>query len=110
MLGTAGTSKTHTAEATIATAKEILGRHSSIASVAHTGVAAANLGGGASTIDSLFKLGGKNEEDLDGEALDALVKTFEHVEFLLIDEISTVGGAQFEMISRRLEQVGKMLW
>ena len=31
-------------------------------------------------------------------------------ELLLIDEISTVGAGQFEMISRRLEQVGKALW
>ena len=74
-------------------------------------MAAANLGGGATTIDSVFRLAGEqSEKDLTGDALDALVAAFESTELLIVDEISTVGAAQFEMMSRRLEQVGKVLW
>ena len=50
------------------------------------------------------------KEDLTGETLDTLVAQLRLVELLVIDEISTVGSGQFEMISRRLEQVGKALW
>ena len=32
------------------------------------------------------------------------------VQLLVIDEISTVGAAQFEIVSRRLDQVRKVLW
>ena len=32
------------------------------------------------------------------------------MDLLVIDEISTVGAAQFENVNRRLEQVGKVLW
>ncbi len=45
-----------------------------------------------------------------GESLDRLVQQLRDVELLVIDEISTVGAAQFEIISRRLDQVGKRLW
>jgi hypothetical protein len=111
LLGTAGTGKTHTAKIAISQVRHILGRFSSVATVAHTGVAAANLGGGAVTIHSLFKLSGQSsEEDLTGEKLDIFVAQLRDAELVLIDEISTVGAGQFEMISRRLEQVGKALW
>jgi len=56
LLGTAGTGKTHTAKIAISRVRHILGSFSSVATVAHTGVAAANLGGGAVTINSCFKL------------------------------------------------------
>ena len=79
--------------------------------VAHSGVAAANLGGGASTIDSIFRFGGDNkDQDLEGTALDELIKEIGDAELLVIDEISTVGAGQLEMISRRLEQVAKAKW
>ena len=111
LLGTAGTGKTHTAKASMLAVRRILGDFDAVLSVAHTGVAAANLGGGAATIDSVFRLvGDGHEEDLMGDSLDALVETLGRCELLLIDEISTVGAAQFEMICRRLEQVGKALW
>ena len=42
--------------------------------------------------------------------MDDLVALLRDVELLVIDEISTVGAAAFELISRRLEQVGKVLW
>ena len=111
LLGTAGTGKTHAAKTAVKAARRILGEFTAVKSVAHTGVAAANLGGGATTIDSVFQGGGDNaEEDLDGELLDRLVAEFADTELLLIDEISMVGAAQFELMSRRLEQVGKVLW
>ena len=50
------------------------------------------------------------KEDLTSEALDNFVARLRDVELLLIDEISTVGAGQFEMISRRLEQLSKALW
>ncbi len=39
-----------------------------------------------------------------------MVALLEDVELVIIDEISTVGAAQFEIMNRRLEQVGKVLW
>ena len=44
-----------------------------------------------------------------------LIIEFQHtpdfgVQLLVIDEISTVGAAQFEIVSRRLDQVRKVLW
>ena len=43
-------------------------------------------------------------DDLKGNSLDDLVCVLRDVELLVIDEISTVGAASFELISRRLEQ------
>jgi hypothetical protein len=78
--------------------------------VAHTGVAAANMGGGAATINSVFKFASNNmEEDLDGDRLNELVESLSKTRLIIIDEISTVGSAQLEMISRRLEQVAKSI-
>ena len=42
--------------------------------------------------------------------MDRLVSQLRDVKLIVIDEISTVGAAQFEIISRRLEQVSKSLW
>ena len=79
--------------------------------VAHSGVAAANLGDGARTVDSAFDTNTDAEtEDLTGDALDKAVAILWHVQLLVIFEILTVGAAQFEIICRRLEQVGKVLW
>ena len=76
--------------------------------MACSGVAAANLGDGAGTIDSIFHTNTADaREDLVGESLDRLVEQLRHVHLLVIDEISTIGAAQFEIMSRRLEQVGK---
>ena len=108
LLGTAGTGKTHTAKAAVMGARRILGSFDAVKMIAHTGVAAANLGGGACTIDSLFQT--QQVDDLSSDALDRLVGQLRHVELLVIDEISMVGAGQFEMISRRLEQVAKALW
>ena len=79
--------------------------------MAFSGVAAANIGDGARTVDSVFHTNTDTAaEDLSGEALDRLVETLRHVQLLVIDEVSTVGAASFEIVSRRLEQVGKVLW
>ena len=108
LLGTAGTGKTHTAKAAVMGARRVLGTFDAVKMVAHTGVAAANLGGGATTIDSLFQT--QDASDLGSEALDRLVELLRFTELLVIDEISMVGAGQFEILSRRLEQVAKALW
>ena len=111
LLGTAGTGKTHTAKLAITKARRTLGSFQSVLTVAFSGVAAANLGGGARTVDSIFHTNTKKAaQDLKGSDLDDLVALLRDVELLVIDEISTVGAAAFELISRRLEQVGKVLW
>ena len=108
VLGTAGTGKTHTLKCAIEGARRTLGGFHTVAVCAHTGIAAANLGGGASTIDSLFRLGGAAaDEDLEGEKLDQLAERLSPVRLLVIDEVSTLGAAQMEMVSRRLEQVAE---
>ena len=53
-LGTAGTGKTHTAKLAIRKAREVFGQFNSVLTVAFSGVAAANLGGGSRTIGSVF--------------------------------------------------------
>ena len=111
LLGTAGTGKTHTAKICITKARRTLGSFQSVLTVAFSGVAAGNIGGGARTIDSVFHTNADSgADDLKGNSLDDLVCVLRDVELLVIDEISTVGAASFELISRRLEQVGKVLW
>ena len=59
------------------------------------------MGGGAATINSVFKLTGSClDDDLDGDKLNELVDKLALTKLVVIDEISTVGAAQFEMISR----------
>ena len=111
LLGTAGTGKTHTAKVAITKVRRTLGSFKSVLTLAFSGVAAANLGGGARTVDSIFHTNSDNAgEDKMGEQLDDLVEMLRDVEMLVLDEVSTIGAASFEIISRRLEQVGKVLW
>ena len=49
-------------------------------------------------------------EDLTGGALDNLVSELESVELLVIDEMSTCGAAALEVVSRRMQQVARVLW
>ena len=68
LLGTAGTGKTHTAKAGITKARRILGGFKTVLTLAFSGVAAVNLGGGSCTIDSVFHTNdGAADEDLVGE-------------------------------------------
>jgi hypothetical protein len=111
LLGTAGTGKTHAAKVAITKVRRTLGSFQSVMTVAFSGVAAANLGGGARTVDSIFHTNSDNAvQDLIGEKLDDLVKILRDVEMLVLDEVSTIGAGSYEIISRRLEQVGKVLW
>jgi len=111
LLGTAGTGKTHTAQIAVAHVRRALGSFRSVLTVAFSGVAAANLGGGARTVDSIFHTNSDDAaEDLRGEGLDKLVEELREVELLVLDEVSTIGAASFQIICRRLEQVGKVLW
>ena len=54
VLGTAGTGKTHTAKIAINEVRRRFRSYDSVATMAFAGVAAANLGSGATTIDSIF--------------------------------------------------------
>jgi len=111
LLGTAGTGKTHTAKLAIARARRAFGSFHSVLTLAFSGVAAANLGDGTRTVDSVFHTNTDSAaEDLLGENLDRLAECLRHAQLLVIDEVSTLGAAAFEVISRRLEQVGKVLW
>ena len=110
LLGTAGSGKTHTVKCIVQRVRQLFKNYDAVVVCAHTGVASANVGGGASTIDSIFKLRGAHaESDLEGAALDSFVEIFQGVELLVIDEISMVGAYQLEMMHRRLQQVQKVV-
>ena len=101
VLGTAGTGKTFTLKCAVEAARMAWNSFESVLLTAHTGVAAVNMGGGAATINSIFKMGGNNADvDLDGDKLEELVEELSETKLVIIDEISTVGAAQFEMVSR----------
>ena len=111
LLGTAGTGKTHTAQISVTHVRRVLGSFRSVLTVAFSGVAAANLGCGARTVDSIFHTNSDDAaDDLIGEDRDKLVVELRHVELLVHDEVSTIGAASFQIICRRLDQVGKVLW
>ena len=111
LLGTAGTGKTHTAKAGITKVRHVFQDFNAVLTVAFSGVAAANLGSGSRTIDSVFHTNTEDAaKDLVGDALDHLVNALRSVRLVLIDEISTVGAAQFAIVARRLQQVGRVLW
>ena len=79
--------------------------------MAFSGVASANLGTGSRTIDSIFHTNrGDAGEDLTGVDLDNLVEELQHVELIVIDEISTCGAASLEVVSRRMQQVARVVW
>ena len=74
LLGTAGTGKTHTAKTFIGKARQTLGSFGAVLTLAFSGVAAANLGDGASTIDSIFYTNSAAvSADLRGDSLERLV-------------------------------------
>ena len=74
LLGTAGTGKTYTAKTFIGKARQTFGSFGSVLTLAFSGVAAANLGDGASTIDSFFHTNAADaRSDLRGESLERLV-------------------------------------
>ena len=111
LLGTAGTGKTATVKASIAEVRFQLGDFKAVLMAAHTGVAASNMGAGAKTIDSIFKLAGEDcKEDLEGPKLHEFVESVRHSRVLVIDEISMVSTEQLELVSRRLEQAAKVLY
>ena len=111
LLGTAGTGKIHTANIAITEVRTILGSYDSVLTMAFTGVASVNLGTGARTIDSIFHTNRNDaSEDLTGENLDTLVEELRGVELVVIDEISTCSASTLEVVSRRMQQVSRVLW
>ena len=86
LLGTAGTGKTHTAKTFIGKARQTFGSFRSVLTLAFSGVAAANLGEGASTIDSIFHTNAADAStDLRGDRLDALVNRLRGVQMALME-------------------------
>ena len=76
----------------------------------YTGVAASNIGEGAQTLSSMFRLSRINEasqdmESLKGTALTELVTEMKGVRLLIIDEISMVSRVVLAQVSRRLQEV-----
>ena len=89
----------------------LLGSYESVLTMAVSGVASASLGTGSRTIDSIFHTNRPGAaEDLIGPELDILVDELGCVEFIVIDEISTCGAGTFEVVSRRMQQVARVLW
>ena len=86
VLGTAGTGKSDTLRATVASVETLWGA-GKIVRCAHTGVAAFNVGAGAETINSLFML---NQELRMAKTLDAVVERLSEVRLLIFDEVSMV--------------------
>jgi hypothetical protein len=111
LLGTAGTGKTHTAKAAITRVRLLFKSFPSVLTVAFSGVAAGNLGSGSRTIDSVFHTNAAAAaEDLLGVSLDKFMDIMRPVRLLVVDEISTVGAAQFAIMAKRLQQAGRVLW
>ena len=80
LLGTTGTGKTHTSKARIATVRHLFQDLHAVLTVAHSGVAAANLGSGSQTIDSIFHSNAEDAvNDLVGDKLDGLVNVLRAV-------------------------------
>ena len=111
LLGTAGTGNAHAAQVGVAEVRLLFESYDSVLTMAFTGVASANLGTGSRTVDSVFHADRDDAvEDLAGAALDNLVSDLESVELPVIDEISTCGVAPLEVVSRRMQQVARVLW
>jgi hypothetical protein len=106
LLGTAGTGKTTTLKAVL----ELLREQGIGARVAAwTGVAASNVGEGAQTLSSLFRLSKVNPtsqqmEKLTGAALKEFAKDLQGLELLVIDEISMVSRVVLAQVSERLQE------
>ena len=111
LLGSAGTGKTHSAQVGINEVRLLLGSYESVLTMAFSGVAAANLGTGSRTTDSLFHTNHNDaSEDLTGGDLDTLVEELGCVHFIVIDEVSTCSASTLEVVSRRMQQVTRALW
>ena len=104
-LGTAGTGKSHVIKGTAMRCRLLFKSFKSVRTMAPTGVAAANLGDGSCTLDSIFLT--QHEEDLDDEKLDRLCEELSELRLLIIDEQSMLGAAAFYIIHRRLLQLVK---
>ena len=91
LLSTAGTGKTHTAKIGITEVRIALGSCDSVLTMAFSRVADAG-------------------QDLAGVDLDNLVNELQNVQLIVIDEISTCGAASLEVVSRRMQQVARVVW
>jgi len=107
--GSAGSGKSRTLKTCVHHLRLFFQREQVDASVeltAYTGVAAFNMGFGAKTASSSFRVfpnaAWKNE--LEGEAFRKLEQQWAHVVLLIVDEISFIGKAFFARMHFRLQQ------
>lgn len=111
LLSTAGTGKTRTAKVGITEVRIPLGSYDNVLTMAFNGMAPANLGASASTIDNIFHtIHCEAGEDLTSVDLDNLVDELQHVQLIVIDEMSTCGAASPEGVSRHMQQVARVVW
>ena len=96
--GPGGTGKSQVIKAIVAFHEELKIKHK-IRMTAYTGTAAKHIGG--STIHSLFNFGKQGKKKGNKQALE---KKFEHVNTLIIDEVSMIGCRTLARISRRLNE------
>ena len=101
LLGTAGTGKTTTLKAVLQEWERV--GFGKVLVAAFTGVAASNIGMGAKTLHSLFRLASAGV-DLEGDALAEFLADMDGVRCLIIDEISMVSKVILAQVSARLQQ------
>ena len=79
--------------------------------MAVSGVASANLDKGSRTIGNNFRTNRADAgEDLTGVDLDNLVEELQHVELILIVEMSTCDVASLEVVIWWMKQVARVVW
>ena len=110
LLGTAGTGKTTTLKATL---EQLRAMQVGCRVAAWTGVAASNVGEGARTLASMFRLGSSSEgtrgeklkvEKLKDQRLKDFAAEMEGLDLLVIDEISMVSRVVLAQVSDRLKE------
>ncbi len=95
-------------KAAVSAVSRKVGKYQSVTMAAHTGVAAGNMGAGACTFKSIFKLNaGKDLADLESDNLNTIVALFGSTRLSVLHEVSMISALQFEMVSRRLTQVAR---
>lgn len=112
ILGTAGSGKNHAANLGVTEVRIASGPYGSVLAMAcRGGVASGNLEAGSRTIGNIFHTSrGDAAEDLIGADLDNLVDELQHAQLIVVDNISTFGAASLEVVSKRMQQVARVLW
>ena len=113
--GSAGSGKSTTLKTIVQHVRLLFQREGVDARVeltAYTGVAAFNIGFGAKTACSSFRVFPKApwKSELSGDAFRKLEEQWRSVELLIVDEVSFIGRAFFARMHFRLQQAKRGLW